>query len=156
MPIWHVWHCQDVRCAGAEAVRAAGRQVRQKRQERFWEARMRKARAQQRTADVVSLEKDIHLVRAPGGRGGRREGRGGRGAEAGAQARAAARAGGAGRAAGDAGVREIASWRAWLAAGAAMLAWAACAERVSAMFVCSTPGTSVTLGWDGGGGWAGS
>jgi len=55
-----------VRCAGAEAVRAAGRQVRQKRQERFWEARMRKARAQQRTVDVVSLEKDIHLVRAPG------------------------------------------------------------------------------------------
>ena len=46
---------------------AVGRvQVRQKRQERFWEARMRKARQQQRTADVVSLEKEIHLVRAPG------------------------------------------------------------------------------------------
>ena len=27
---------------------------------------MRKARQQQRTADVVSLEKEIHLVRAPG------------------------------------------------------------------------------------------
>jgi hypothetical protein len=52
--------CGRRRCA------RGGRQVRQKRQERFWEARMRKARQQQRTADVVSLEKDIHLVRAPG------------------------------------------------------------------------------------------
>ncbi|KAK9828075.1 hypothetical protein WJX81_000338 [Elliptochloris bilobata] len=41
-------------------------EVRKARQDRFWEARMRKARQQQRTADVVSLEKEIHLVRAPG------------------------------------------------------------------------------------------
>jgi len=37
--------------------------------------------------------------------------------------------------------------RGWLAAGAASLVWAACAERVSAIFMHSTPSTSMTRGW---------
>lgn len=39
--------------------------IRVKRQDRFWEARMAGNKAAQRAADLRELEEDIHLVRAP-------------------------------------------------------------------------------------------
>ena len=40
-------------------------EIRTKRQERFHELRMARAKAQQSKADRVQLEKEIHLVKAP-------------------------------------------------------------------------------------------
>lgn len=39
--------------------------VREKRQERFWEARMARAKGAKVAADRKELEKQIHLVKAP-------------------------------------------------------------------------------------------
>ena len=50
--------------------------IRVKRQDRFWEARMAGNKAAQRAADRKELEEDIHLVRAPESlqkRGGKKE-----------------------------------------------------------------------------------
>ena len=41
--------------------------IRVKRQERHYEKRMVKAKVQQKQADKVQLEKEIHLIRAPAG-----------------------------------------------------------------------------------------
>lgn len=40
-------------------------EIRKKRQDRFYEVRMQKARKQQKLADKTQLEKEIHLVKAP-------------------------------------------------------------------------------------------
>lgn len=47
--------------------------IRVKRQGRFHDARMQRAKAQQVAADKVQLEKEIHLVKAPAALTGERE-----------------------------------------------------------------------------------
>lgn len=42
-------------------------EIRQKRQDRHYTVRMVKAKAQQKLADKVELQKEIHLIRAPAG-----------------------------------------------------------------------------------------
>lgn len=40
-------------------------EIKQRRQERFYEKRMLRARQQEKTAEKVQLEKEIHLIKAP-------------------------------------------------------------------------------------------
>lgn len=47
--------------------------IRKKRQDRFYELRMSKARAQQKEADKQQLEQEIHLIKAPGAQKAERE-----------------------------------------------------------------------------------
>ncbi|GLC32991.1 ATPase-activating ribosome biosynthesis protein [Pleodorina starrii] len=42
-------------------------EIRQKRQDRFYEKRMQRAKKQQVKADKVQLEKEVHLIKAPAG-----------------------------------------------------------------------------------------
>jgi len=51
----------------AKTIKAIERidEIRQKRQDRFYELRMAKARAGQTAADLKQLEQEIHLIRAP-------------------------------------------------------------------------------------------
>ncbi|KAG2493337.1 hypothetical protein HYH03_008472 [Edaphochlamys debaryana] len=42
-------------------------EIRQKRQDRYYEKRMQKAKKQQLAADKLQLEKEVHLIKAPAG-----------------------------------------------------------------------------------------
>jgi len=55
------------RTAVAKTLKAIGKidQIRSKRQERFYEKRMNKAKIMEKKAERVQLEKEIHLIKAP-------------------------------------------------------------------------------------------